>query len=144
MRVAKDGALMATTKICVIEDDADIRETLRELLTDEGYEVIEATNGVEGLALLTASLERLVVVLDYRLPKLDGCDLLEIVAQDKQLQARHIFIMVSASPEKTVEDCEETIDELEALVVPKPFGIDELVGAIREAEQRLDPMEPAV
>jgi hypothetical protein len=28
--------------------------------------------------------------------------------------------------------------------VPKPFGIDELVGAIREAEQRLDPMEPAI
>jgi two-component system, response regulator, stage 0 sporulation protein F len=130
---------MAIAKVCVIEDDAGIRETVRDLLTDEGYEVIQAANGLEGKRILENSQEGLIVVLDYRLPVLDGCDLLEIVAQDKQLQARHTFIMMSASPAKTIEDCEEAIDELVVPVIPKPFDIDELVEAVRQAEDRLEP-----
>lgn len=130
---------MATAKVCLIEDDAGIRETVRYLLVDEGYEVIEATNGLEGKQLLEGSLEPLIAIIDYRLPKLDGCDLLEIIAQDEQLRARHTFIMMSASPEKTVEDCEEAIDDLDVPIIPKPFDIDELVEAVRQAEERLEP-----
>ncbi len=130
---------MATAKVCVIEDDAGIRETVRYLLVDEGYEVIEATNGLEGKQLLEGSLEPLIAIIDYRLPRLDGCDLLEIIAQDEQLRARHTFIMMSASPEKTVEDCEEAIDDLDVPIIPKPFDIDELVEAVRQAEERLEP-----
>lgn len=135
---------MAMAKVCVIEDDDAIREIVRDLLADEGYEVSEATNGLEGKQILEDSQERLIVVLDYRLPALNGCDLLEIVAQDDALRARHCFIMMSASPAKTVEDCEESIDELNVPVLPKPFDIDELVEAVREAEKRLEPGgEPA-
>jgi DNA-binding NtrC family response regulator len=135
---------MAIATVCVIEDDEGIRDIVRDLLTDEGYRVIEAATGLEGKHILDTSAERLIVVLDYRLPALDGCDLLEIVAQDEDLRERHTFIMMSASPAKTVEDCEEAIDELDVPIVPKPFDIDELVEAIRQAEERLDPGgEPA-
>jgi CheY-like chemotaxis protein len=89
--------------------------------------------------LLEGSLEQLVVVLDYRLPALDGCDLLEIVAQDEELRARHTFIMLSGSPRQTVEDCEEAIDDLDVPVLSKPFHIDDLVEAVEQAEQRLEP-----
>jgi two-component system nitrogen regulation response regulator NtrX len=135
---------MAIATVCVIEDDEGIRDIVRDLLTDEGYAVIEAATGFEGKQILDASAGRLIVILDYRLPVLDGCDLLEIVAQDEDLRERHTFIMMSASPAKTVEDCEEAIDELDVPIVPKPFDIDELVEAVREAEERLDPGgEPA-
>ncbi|HEY1388502.1 MAG TPA: response regulator [Ktedonobacterales bacterium] len=135
---------MAIATVCVIEDDEGIRDIVRDLLTDEGYAVIEAATGLDGKRLLDASAERLIVILDYRLPALDGCDLLEIVAQDEDLRERHTFIMMSASPAKTVEDCEEAIDELNVPIVPKPFDIDELVEAVRQAQMRLDPGgEPA-
>ena len=135
---------MAIATVCVIEDDEGIRDIVRDLLTDEGYAVIEAATGLEGKHILDASAERLIVILDYRLPALDGCDLLELVAQDEDLRERHTFIMMSASPAKTVEDCEEAIDELDVPIVPKPFDIDELVEAVREAEKRLEPGdEPA-
>jgi two-component system nitrogen regulation response regulator NtrX len=135
---------MAIATVCVIEDDEGIRDIVRDLLTDEGYRVIEAATGLEGKHILETSVGRLIVVLDYRLPALDGCDLLEIVAQDEDLRERHTFIMMSASPAKTVEDCEEAIDELDVPIVPKPFDIDELVEAVRQAEERLDPGgEPA-
>jgi DNA-binding NtrC family response regulator len=135
---------MATATVCVIEDDEGIRDVVRDLLTDEGYTVIEAATGLKGKQILDASVGRLIVILDYRLPTLDGCDLLEIVAQDEDLRERHTFIMMSASPAKTVENCEEAIDELNVPIVPKPFDIDDLVEAVREAEKRLDPGgEPA-
>ena len=135
---------MAIATVCVIEDDEGIRETVRDLLIDVGYDVIEAATGLAGKQILDASAERLIVVLDYRLPALDGCDLLEIVAQDEDLRERHTIIMMSASPARTIEDCEEAIDELNVPIVPKPFDIDDLVEAVREAEKRLDPGgEPA-
>ena len=135
---------MATATVCVIEDDEGIRDIVRDLLTDEGYAVIEAATGLEGKQILDASAGRLIVILDYRLPVLDGCDLLEIVAQDEDLRERHTFIMMSASPAKTVEDCEEAIDELDVPIISKPFNIDDLVEAVRQAEERLDPGgEPA-
>lgn len=127
------------TKVCLIEDDTGIRETVRSLLLDEGYEVVEAANGLEGKHILEESLDRLIVILDYRLPALDGCDLLEIVAQDDTLRERHTFIMMSASPAQTVEDCGDAIDELDVPLVPKPFDIDDLVDAVHEAEARLEP-----
>lgn len=126
-------------KICVIEDDEGIREIVRDLLADEGYEVVVASNGLEGRSILEASTEPLIAILDYRLPILDGCDLLEIVARDERLRARHTFIMMSASPQKTAEDCEEALDDLDVPVVSKPFDIDDLVEAVREAGQRLEP-----
>jgi two-component system, OmpR family, alkaline phosphatase synthesis response regulator PhoP len=130
---------MAIATVCVIEDDEGIRETVRDLLIDVGYDVIEASTGLAGKQILDASAERLIVVLDYRLPALDGCDLLEIVAQDEDLRERHTIIMMSASPARTIEDCEEAIDELEVPIISKPFNIDDLLEAIRQAQMRLDP-----
>lgn len=132
------------TKVCVIEDDDGIRETVRDLLIDAGYEVMTATNGLEGKRMLEESVDRLIAILDYRLPAMDGCDLLDLAAHDEHLRARHVFIMMSASPAKTLEDCEESIDELDVPIVPKPFDIDDLIEAVRQAEQRLEPgAEPA-
>jgi CheY-like chemotaxis protein len=132
----------AMTRVCVIEDDAETRKAVSLLLSDAGYDVIEAADGRKGHTLLEASQERLIVVLDYRLPALDGCDLLEIVAQDEQLRSRHTFVMMSASPRRAAEDCEDAIEDLEVPVVPKPFHIDDLVEAVRQAEERLD-LKPA-
>ncbi len=132
------------TRVCVIEDDEATRETVRDLLEDAGYEVVTAANGLIGYSMLSNSLERLVVLLDHKLPKLDGCDLLEIVAQDEQLRARHTFIFMTASPKRALEDCEESLEELDVPLVSKPFDIDELVDAVREAERRLVPVaEPS-
>src|SRR5262245_25552611 len=132
------------TRVCVIEDDEATRETVRDLLVDAGYDVVAAANGLIGYSMLTTSIERLIVVLDHKLPKLDGCDLLELVAQDGQLRARHTFIFMTASPKRALEDCEEALEELDVPLISKPFDIDELVDAVREAELRLMPVaEPS-
>lgn len=130
-------ATQSRPTVCVIEDDEGIRQVLRTLLEEEGYQVIEATNGVEGLAMLRAHPKPLVVLLDHKLPALDGCDLLEIVASDAELRAHHAFIFVTASPQRAKQDCGGTLDELDAPLLPKPFDIDHVLNAVAEAAQRL-------
>ena len=123
--------------VCVIEDDDATREIVCLLLEDEGYRVLSAANGVLGLALLQASSERLVVVLDHKLPEMDGCDLLELAANDSALRERHVFILMTASPQRAEADCGESLEELGAPVVPKPFNLDTLTEAVAEAAQRI-------
>ena len=67
---------MSTPRILVVDDEADIRETISEILTDEGYEVLVAGDGAEARGL--ARSERLdLVFLDIWMPDVDGITLLD-------------------------------------------------------------------
>ena len=121
----------------IIEDDEGIREVLRQLLEGEGYHVLEAAHGPAGLALLRSYPERMVVLLDHKLPALDGCDLVDIVAKDATLRTRHAIIFVTARPQHAEQECGETLDELDAPLLPKPFNIEDVLDAVAEAAQRL-------
>lgn len=123
--------------VCMIEDDEAIRDTLRSLLEDAGYHLIEAADGQSGYTILRESAERLITLVDYKLPVLDGCDLLELVASDETLRDRHAFIFVTASPQRAEEECGDTLEELNAPIVSKPFHIDEVLEAVAEAAQRI-------
>lgn len=123
--------------VCVIEDDAGIREALRMLLEDAGYRVVEAADGRLGCAILRESDERLIALVDHKMPVMDGCDVLELAANDTDLRARHAFIFVTASPKRAEEDCGEAMEELDAPLVPKPFDIDEVLDAVADAAKRL-------
>jgi len=63
-----------TGKILIVDDDADFREELRDYL--EGYEIIEASCGIEALKLLERASEIGVVILDVMMPGLTGTEIL--------------------------------------------------------------------
>jgi two-component system chemotaxis response regulator CheY len=121
----------------VIEGDAAIRQVVRLLLEDAGHEVVEANDGLSGLALLQSCVDPLVAVIDYRLPRLDGCDLLDLVMTDETLRQRHMYVFMTTDPRRAVDECGETLEELAVPLLPKPFHIDELVEAVHAAAQRL-------
>jgi CheY-like chemotaxis protein len=58
--------------VLLIEDDADTRLTLAEILQEEGYSVIPAVNGEDALRALEAGLEPEVILLDLMMPVMDG------------------------------------------------------------------------
>ena len=59
-------------KILVVEDDDDIRDSLRELLEDEGYSIETAANGQQALARLQGPALPHVILLDLTMPVMDG------------------------------------------------------------------------
>ena len=67
-------------KILIIDDEKNIRLTLRDILEDEGHHVLEAGTGEDGLALLKDESVDLVL-LDVRLPGMDGIEVLKEFAR---------------------------------------------------------------
>jgi len=67
---------MEKFKILIVEDEHDIRELYRDLLTDQGFDVLEAADGYDGLRIAKESPWDLML-LDIMLPKVDGLRILE-------------------------------------------------------------------
>lgn len=57
-------------KIMVVDDDQDIREVIQVLLSSEGYNVIEASNGKEALELVNDDTD--LIILDVMMPEMNG------------------------------------------------------------------------
>jgi two-component system response regulator (stage 0 sporulation protein F) len=60
-------------KILVVDDELEIRDLLTEVLTGEGYDVIQASNGMEALELVEKE-EPQVILLDVMMPGIDGIE----------------------------------------------------------------------
>ena len=63
-------------RILIVDDEQSIRETLREILEYEGYEIEEAEDGDKALSLIK-KFNYDAVLADIKMPKLDGLELLE-------------------------------------------------------------------
>ncbi|MGH2727939.1 MAG: response regulator [Actinomycetota bacterium] len=121
---------MATTLI--VEDESDLRLMTRMILESRpGFEVLEAENGAEALALLDRATIDLVL-LDIRLPDMEGWDILERLTEQGRFPALPV-VMVSAH--STPSTAERALREGVRAYVTKPFTSDELFDAIDRALQ---------
>lgn len=110
-------------QILFVEDDPDIRETLADLLRDEGHEVCEAASAEEGLARLRdASFD--VVLTDYNLPGQSGAWMIE-QAEQQDCLAGAIPLLLTASS--------HLVGTIGLRVLTKPIDIDELCREIESA-----------
>jgi CheY-like chemotaxis protein len=86
--------------ILVVEDDAEIRELVAEVLIDAGYLVAEAANGQEALDYLRGGTAApSLILLDLMMPVLSGPELLEIMASDEKLASLPV-VVISAIAER--------------------------------------------
>lgn len=70
--------------VLVVDDDRDIRETLAELLADEGYHVSVAADGLEALRVLAEARARPdLILLDLMMPNMDGFEFRERQLDDR-------------------------------------------------------------
>lgn len=122
----------------VADDDADNRESIRYVLEDERHEVVLASDGQSALEVLRAAPAGMVAVIDNRMPGLPGIELLGIAAGDPDLARRHAFLLVTAGtpPDKALLAPLMTVLDLH--VLRKPFDIEELLGAVARAAERVE------
>ncbi|MEQ9300609.1 MAG: sigma-54 dependent transcriptional regulator [Cyclobacteriaceae bacterium] len=115
------------TKVLIIDDEKSIRQTLREILEYEKYQVEEAENGEMGLEMVLANNYDLVLC-DIKMPKMDGIEVLEKV---KLQGLESPFIMISAHG--TIETAVEATKKGAFDFIQKPPDLNRLLLTIRNA-----------
>src|SRR6266542_1249766 len=86
------GAPLSSRKVLVVDDDADVREAVTQLLTAAGHEVRTATDGADALGSVTGGFVPDVVVLDLLMPVMDGASFLEALQQQTAVRPRLVVL----------------------------------------------------
>jgi response regulator NasT len=127
---SKKPAKSAAPRVVVAEDESLIRLDLVEMLGEEGYEVVgEAGDGEQAVALVT-ELKPDLVVMDVKMPKLDGISAAEKIAGQRIAPV----VMLTAFSQRELVDRAREAGAMAYVV--KPFGKDDLVPAIEIAIAR--------
>jgi DNA-binding NtrC family response regulator len=121
-----------TANILIIDDEKLIRWTLEGVLRKEGYAVMSADSGEAGLKLVDEEAPDLIL-LDLRLPKMDGMEVLERV---KEIKPDALVIILTAHG--TVESAVEAMRKGAYDYLNKPFDVEETKLVIRKALETIE------
>ncbi len=116
---------MPELRVLVVDDEADIRATVTEMLEIEGYDVDEAANGADALHAIEVHAPDLIL-LDMRMPILDGWG---FASELRRRGHRTPIVVMTAA-----RDAARWASEIAAAAfVAKPFGFDDLITAVEQA-----------
>ena len=110
-----------TRVVLVVDDEFGIAELIDAVLTDEGYRVLTAMNGRQGLAVMAKDHPDLVF-LDYMMPVMDGADVLRAMARDPSIDGVPVVLMSSMPEAVVAERCSGY-----AVFMRKPFKIAQVM-----------------
>src|SRR5689334_21109236 len=110
--------------VLVVEDDTDIRESVCQILEDEGFPTVGACNGKEALTMLRtmAPLPRLIL-LDLMMPIMNGWEFYELISRDKSVSFIPVVVM-------SAQETDVYAGSLRLL--RKPLALDQLLSTVNE------------
>ncbi|MGA1841070.1 MAG: response regulator [bacterium] len=119
--------------ILIVDDELGMRETLTDILQDEGYKVLSAENGTDAIKELKSRFFN-VVFIDINLPDISG---LEILKSIKQINSDTYSIMLTASTK--IENSIKALNQGAYAYIVKPFDVKTIKDTIKKAisEQKL-------
>jgi CheY-like chemotaxis protein len=109
--------------ILVVDDEGSVADVLSAILTDEGYRVVTAENGREGLARVAESHPDLVLS-DVMMPLLDGRELCRAIKSDPVHSAIPVVLMSAVADKVVGSDCNYNA------FIHKPFDLNTLLDLI--------------
>jgi two-component system chemotaxis response regulator CheY len=116
-------------KILVVDDSRTVRQQLGGLLTEAGYEVVQAADGVEGIETIAATPDLSLVICDVNMPKMSGVDMVAHVKQDAKNASLQVLML-------TTEGQPELITRAKAAGargwIMKPYKQDLLLATVRK------------
>jgi CheY-like chemotaxis protein len=113
--------------VLVVDDDRDLRETLADVLGDQGYRVSVASDGLEALDLLRMGEKPAVILLDWMMPRCDGAQFREQQTNDPSLADIPVVLL---SADTRVADKTRRVNAQEYLA--KPVQLDHLLEVIEK------------
>lgn len=124
------GIVTGATRVLVAEDEVLIRKDLVEMLKEEGYDVVGEAGDGEAAVELATELRPDLVVMDVKMPKLDGITAAERIATDRIAPV----VMLTAFSQRELVDRAREAGAMAYVV--KPFGKADLLPAIEIAVAR--------
>jgi DNA-binding response OmpR family regulator len=118
---------MPSRRVLLVEDNVSVRELLRVLLETEGYEIVEATDGSDGLAQAEESKPDLMI-LDLMMPGLDGESVIRRLRSHSKLSK--VPVLVVSGKYESLGRLKEQLGEEN--VFPKPFEPSRMMDRIGE------------
>jgi two-component system response regulator VanR len=118
-------------KLLVVEDEPEIRDILNNYLTNEGYEVVLASDGVEAISLFAGGSFDLVI-LDIMMPKIDGYGVCEVIK--KQSDVPVIFLSALNDDKSQIKGYDLMADDY----VTKPFSMPIFLRKVNALLRRSD------
>jgi CheY-like chemotaxis protein len=119
------GSGLAPTSILIVDDDADIREALVDVLTDHGYPAQAVSHGAAALAVLQAGMRPCLILLDLMMPVMDGVTFRQHQLADPDLKQLPV-VVISAGNDLSVHA--GALGAVESL--RKPLDLDKLLEAV--------------
>jgi len=116
-----------TDTILIVDDYADARETIRELLEQHGHPVIEATNGQQALNILVSqSTPRIgLIVLDLQMPVMDGWQFLKLLRNYIRLSNIPVLVVSAHAGQLPPSEQSQVVGCLQ-----QPYRANELLGLV--------------
>lgn len=120
-------------RILIVDDDSNLRRTLKELLEDASYRILEASNGNQAHTLIQQN-DIDLVLCDWRMPEAGGEHLLRALAADNLLERLPVIIMTAHGTGPNAI----TAMQLGAYdFVTKPFDVDEVLATVKRTLHHL-------
>jgi two-component system, OmpR family, alkaline phosphatase synthesis response regulator PhoP len=131
---------LSKTTILVVDDEQDLLDLIEYNLKKEGYDVLKAENGVEGIRVAKDQRPNLLL-LDIMMPKMDGIQTCEQMRSDPDLKHIPIIFLTARSDEKTeIEGLDKGADDF----ITKPISTTKLLSRIKAVLRRFDETEEEV
>ncbi len=111
--------------LMVVDDDSATREIIETIVQSEGYPVVTAADGNEALSHLRSGLKPGVILLDLRMPGMDGQTFREVQRSDPMLAGIPIVILSGD------RDASGLAARLGADCIPKPIDLDRLLSVAK-------------
>ena len=113
------------SKVILVEDESDLRVIISDVLRDEGFEVLIASNGLEGLKKVKEEAPE-IVVADVMMPQMDG------FTMAKEIRKFNSYIpILFLTAKSSIEDIEEGFETGANDYIKKPFELRELLIRIK-------------
>lgn len=131
---------MSKQTILVVDDEQDILDLIEYNLKKEGFNVLKAENGQQGIQMATDRRPNLVL-LDIMMPKMDGMQVCEKIRENPELQSVPIIFLTARSDEKTeIEGLDKGADDF----ITKPISTTKLLSRIKAVLRRYEGAESDV
>lgn len=115
--------------ILAVEDEDPLRMVLRDVLTVEGYRILEAKNGIEGLEVALREHPDLIL-LDILMPKMDGLEMLKKLREDEWGRKVPVIVLTNLSDNEDIAKAVE--EDVFEYFVKTDIKINEVITRIRE------------